>query len=110
MLRLCCRRSNTSLEESHPCEHRRYKRGTGSRAATFRAPGSPGTVSLACKTTSGSELLCQPEPAARITGNFLRQELECNEAVQAGVLGLVDDTHTGAAQLLDDAVMRNGQA
>ena len=45
-----------------------------------------------------------------VSGNFLRQELECNETVQAGVLGLVDDTHPAAPQLLNDAVMRDGLA
>ena len=43
-------------------------------------------------------------------GNFLRQELQGNKAVQPGVLGLVDHTHTAAAEFLDDAVVRNGLA
>ena len=30
--------------------------------------------------------------------------------MQAGVLGLVDDTHAATAQLLDDAVVRDGLA
>jgi len=45
-----------------------------------------------------------------VSGNFIRQELESNEAVQPRVLSLVDDTHTSAAQLLDDAVVRDGLA
>ena len=44
----------------------------------------------------------------RVTGNFLGQKLEGNKTVQPGVLGLVDHAHTAAAQLLDNAVVRNG--
>src|SRR5579862_408355 len=47
---------------------------------------------------------CQSLGIAR---NVLRQELEGNKAMQAGVLGLVDHTHSAAAQFLDDAVMRD---
>ena len=39
-----------------------------------------------------------------------RQKLERHEAVQARVAGFPDDTHSAAAQLLDDAVMRDGPA
>ena len=40
----------------------------------------------------------------RVFRYIIRQELERHEAVQAGVLGLVNHTHSAAAQLLDDAV------
>jgi hypothetical protein len=46
----------------------------------------------------------------RTKANVLRQEFEGDAAVQPGVLGLVDHTHPAAAQLLDDAVMRDGLA
>ena len=46
----------------------------------------------------------------RILGHFIGQELEGDEAVQPSVLGLVDDTHAAAAQLLDDAVVGDGLA
>src|SRR5437899_2929020 len=46
----------------------------------------------------------------RIASNILRQELQRDKAMQAGVLRLVDHTHPAAAQLLDDAVMRDGLA
>src|SRR5713101_1012562 len=46
----------------------------------------------------------------RVTGNLLGQELEGDEAMQPRILGLVDNTHTASAQLLDDAVVRNGLA
>src|SRR6266852_9300390 len=38
---------------------------------------------------------------------ILRQKLQCNEAVKPSVLGLVNDSHASAAELLDDAVMRD---
>jgi hypothetical protein len=43
-----------------------------------------------------------------IAGKLIGQELQGNEAVKPRVLGFVDDTHTAAAQLLDDAVVRDG--
>src|SRR6266849_26402 len=46
----------------------------------------------------------------RVTGNLLGQELEGDEAMQPRILGLVDNTHTASAELLDDAVVRNGLA
>src|SRR5260370_42472474 len=41
-------------------------------------------------------------------GNCLGQELEGNEAVQPRILSLVDHTHTAAAELLGDAIVRDG--
>ena len=46
----------------------------------------------------------------RVAGHFLGQELQGHEAAKVGVLGLVDHTHPAAAELLDDAVMRDGLA
>ena len=46
----------------------------------------------------------------RVSGNIFRQELQGDEATKLRVLGLVDDTHPTTAQLLDDAVVRNGVA
>ena len=43
----------------------------------------------------------------RIAGNF-GQKLQRNETVQPSVLGLVHNTHPAAAELLDDAVVRDG--
>ena len=45
--------------------------------------------------------------AWRISGHFFGQELERDEAVQPRVLGLVHDSHAAAAELLDDAVVRD---
>jgi hypothetical protein len=43
----------------------------------------------------------------RVSGYFLRQELEGYETVKAGVFGLVDHTHSAAAEFLNDAVVGN---
>ena len=40
-------------------------------------------------------------------GNIIGQELQRDEAMQAGVLGLVDHTHPTAADFADDTVMRD---
>src|ERR1700736_5282552 len=45
-----------------------------------------------------------------IFGYVIRQEFKRNEAIQLNVLRLIDHPHPAAAQLLDDAVMRNGLA
>ena len=45
-----------------------------------------------------------------VLGHFFRQEFERNEAVELGVLGLVDDTHSAAPELLQDAVVGDGGA
>ena len=43
---------------------------------------------------------------ASIARNMVREELECNEAIERAVLGLIDHAHSTLAQLLDDRVMR----
>ena len=45
-----------------------------------------------------------------IPGHFIGQKLERDKAVQARVFGFVNHTHPAAAQLVDNAVMRNGLA
>ena len=46
----------------------------------------------------------------RVTGHFLRQELERDEAMQPRVLSFIDHTHAATTELLDDAVVRDGLA
>src|SRR6516164_5005208 len=53
-----------------------------------------------CLTLKASQ--CQ-----RMAGNVLGQELESDETMQAGVFGLIDDSHTAAAKSFDDPVMRD---
>ena len=43
-------------------------------------------------------------------GDVIRQKLQGDKPVQGYVLGLVNDTHAAATQLLNDAVVRNGLA
>ncbi len=46
----------------------------------------------------------------RVLGYIVGQEFQSDEAAEARVLGLVDDAHPAAAELLDDAVVRDGLA
>ena len=46
----------------------------------------------------------------RIAGDIFGQELQRHEAVQAAVFRLVDNAHTAAPELFNDAVMRDGFA
>jgi len=39
---------------------------------------------------------------------FGREKLQRDEAMEARVLGFIDNTHAPAAEFLDDAVVRNG--
>jgi hypothetical protein len=54
-----------------------------------------------CFTLKAGERLC-------VSGNLIGQELEGNETVKPRVFGLVDNTHTAAAQFLHNAVVRDG--
>ena len=46
----------------------------------------------------------------RVFGYVVGQELESDKATEFDVLSLVDHTHAAAAELLDDAVVRDGLA
>src|SRR5262245_49358182 len=46
----------------------------------------------------------------RIFGDVFGEEFQRNEAVQSRIFGLVDDSHSTAAQALQDAVMRESSA
>ncbi len=56
-----------------------------------------------CLTVEAVQSLC-------VCRERVRKELERNEPVQAGVLGLVDNSHPAATHLLDDAVVRDCSA
>ncbi len=45
-----------------------------------------------------------------VLGDVIRQELEGDKAMQPGVFGLVDDAHAATADLLNNAVVRDGPA
>src|ERR1035441_6134193 len=44
----------------------------------------------------------------RVASNFIGQELEGYKTMEPGVFRLIDNTHTTAAELFDDAVGRDG--
>jgi hypothetical protein len=46
--------------------------------------------------------------SGRFSCNVLRQELQRNKAVKPRILGFVDNTHTPATELFDDAIMEDG--
>ena len=45
-----------------------------------------------------------------VMGYIVREKLERDEAAEARVFGLIDDTHATAAKLFDDAVVGDGLA
>jgi len=45
-----------------------------------------------------------------VLGKMFIQKLQGDEAAELGVLGLINDTHPVATQLLEDAVMRSRSA
>ncbi len=59
---------------------------------------------------SGLRFALEAGEGLRVFGNVVGQELQGDEAVQLHVLSLVDHTHAAAAELLDDAVVRDGLA
>jgi hypothetical protein len=59
-----------------------------------------GSSGLAAKTLEG----------LRVAGHLLGQELQGDKTAQVGVFGLVNDAHAAAAELFDDAVVRDGLA
>ena len=46
----------------------------------------------------------------RVSGDVVGKKFQRDEAVQARVFGLVDNAHAAAAELFDDAVVRDGLA
>jgi len=59
----------------------------------------------------GGRSACLPAKAfqsLRVLGNVVRQELERYETTKLGVFRFVDNSHPTPAQLLDDAVVRDG--
>ena len=54
----------------------------------------------------GARLAAESLQGLGIVGEVGRQELQRDEALQPRILGFVDDAHAAAAQLLDDAVVR----
>ena len=49
-------------------------------------------------------------PELGVFGYFVGQEFQGYETEELDVLSLVDDAHTAAAELFDDAIVRDGLA
>ena len=58
------------------------------------------SLSFSLETSQGLRVLC----------DVIGQKLQSDKPVQGYVFSLVDNTHPTAAQLFDDAVMRDGLA
>src|SRR5271157_1110959 len=56
---------------------------------------------------SGTGFSAEAFECLRVARQFIRQELQGDEAPKLGVLGLIDDTHPSTAKFLDDAVVRD---
>ena len=63
---------------------------------------------IQCRRGLGFSL--EPSQCLGVFGYFIGQKLHRDEPMEGYVLGLVDDTHPTAAQLLYDAVVRDGLA
>jgi hypothetical protein len=59
---------------------------------------------------SGASFPLKTIKGLTILGEFFRKKFEGDEASELDVLGAVDDAHAAAAQLFDDAVVRDGLA
>src|ERR1700719_3056425 len=59
---------------------------------------------------SGTSFPTEPLQHCGILGDQIGQEFESHHPAQLDVLGLVDHTHPATAQLLNDAVVRDGLA
>jgi len=59
---------------------------------------------------SGAGFATKAFESLRVARELVGQKFEGDEAAEFGVFRLVDDAHTAAAELLDDAVMRDSLA
>ncbi len=59
---------------------------------------------------SSLRLTLKPAKRLRIARHFVRQKLQGDETMQPSVFGLIDNTHSAATELLDDAIVRDGLA
>ena len=76
------------------------------RAAALLADVVDGADVGVVQRRGGPCLAAESGQRLGITSKVGRQELQRDEALQARILGLVHDTHAAAAELLDDAVVR----
>jgi hypothetical protein len=57
---------------------------------------------------SSLSLSLEASQSLRVFGYVIGEKFQRYEAVQPGVLGLIDDTHTAATKLFNDVIMRDG--
>ena len=86
-----------AIQELHGDEH----------AAVFFADVINGADVGMVQRRSGLRLAPEAFQRLRVLRDVVGQELEGDETVQARVLGLVDHAHAAAAELSEDAVVRN---
>jgi hypothetical protein len=67
-------------------------------------------LSMALFTSGGLSFPAKAFERLQVLRHILGQELERDKATEGGVLGLLDHAHAAAAQLLEDAVVRDGLA
>ena len=58
----------------------------------------------------GARLAPETTESLGVVNHIVRQEFQGDEAVEFGVFGFVDHTHAAAAELLNDAIVRDGLA
>ncbi len=91
------------------------------RQAVQKLHGDEGTALLLANVVNGADVgvvqcgrglgfTLKAGQRLRVAGDFIGQEFQGDKSAQPGVLGLVHHTHPTAAQLLDDAVVRDGLA
>ena len=78
------------------------------RAAVLLADIVDGADVGVIQRRRGARLAAESGQGLGIVGEVRRQELQRDEALQPRILGFVDDAHSAAAQLLGDAVVRDG--
>jgi len=62
------------------------------------------------KRRSGLRLTLEPGQGLGVSDDVIGQKFEGHKAVEGYVLGLVDDAHPTPAELLENAVVRDGLA
>src|SRR5580704_5492644 len=60
------------------------------------------------QSRSGPGFAAKPLQRLRVVGDIVGQKLQGDEAAEHDVLSLVHHTHAPAAQLFQDAIVRNG--
>jgi hypothetical protein len=92
--------------QGHAVKKFHHDEGLAFTLADFVDGTDVGMIQGRCGTSLPAEAFERP----RVSGNICRQELQGDEATNLRVLGLVHDTHPTAAELLDNAVVRDGLA